>query len=201
MDGNRVRFLVVYGVLGSRPLERFLCFLAKYLKVDAVVLLGDIVSPLIVRRLVHECGVRTLGVLGVLDNPSVSQALRSVNGLLDCHRVNVKGVDIFGVGISACSGRDYGKVDVLASSRPGVKTTCCDRCSDIVDELVDILSPRIVLVGGCTHPCIRGNVASPGSLKIGFFGLLDVDSQFHVFKFYQADIYELLLVEKAGTII
>lgn len=191
----------MYGVMGAKPLDRILCFLSKYLKVDAVILLGDIVSPLVVYRIARECGIRTLGVLGVLDNPAVSQALRAVSGLLECRWIDVKGVGLFGVGISACSKLSHGEVDVLVSSRPGVKDTCCDQCVDWVDSIVAHTSPRVVLVGSCSRPCIRETTISPGSFKLGFFGLLNIDRQSHAFTVYQIDSYLLRLVGTAGAII
>lgn len=180
------RLLAVYGLLGSKIAERALCFIARYLGVNAVVLLGNTVSPQAIYRLSNECSVRVLGVLGELDNPVVAQALKAVQGLLECRLIEVNGVKLFGLGLSSCH-VPKSSIDVLIASRPGVRVTCCGPGSDIVDRIYSACKSRVVLVGGCKHPCTREGVVSPGTLGLGYFGLLDVGEHGYTFIPYQLD--------------
>lgn len=189
--GLTSKFLAVYELLGSKIVERLLCFLSRFIKASAIILLGNTVSPSVVYRLSEKCGVRVLGVLGELDNPSVAQALKVVNGLLNCRVTTIDGLRLFGYGTGTCNINAISScsVDILATSKPGVNYGYCKPGNDLVDYLYDLLKPRMVLAGGCRQPYIQGNIFSPGSVRLGYIGVLKVslDSYKYEFAVYQLD--------------
>ncbi|MEM4534696.1 MAG: hypothetical protein QW764_01495 [Desulfurococcaceae archaeon] len=191
--GSLFRFLAVYELLGSKSMERTLCFLLKHFKANTVILLGNTTSPSAIYWLSKVCGATILGVLGELDNPAVSQALKAVNGLLDCRGATVHGLKLFGYGVGTCSSTCTiaDSIDVLVTSQPGFIRSCCKLGNDNVDHLHDLLRPKLLLAGGCRYPCMRDGIYSPGSLRLGYFGVLSVDPSKGVYEFtvYQLDKY------------
>jgi len=186
----KTRLLVAHGIMGSKPLSRLLCYASKYFNVEAVILLGNTISPSVVRWLSHTCGLKVFGVLGRHDSAATASALSSINGLIDCKMVTFKGVTLYGLGLSGCTGPlPAGHVDVVVSSLPGLKYGCCKPRSDVVDHYVDALRPRLVVTGLCNKPCSAGSVFSPGSLALGYIGLLDLTEDGHVVRAVNVHTY------------
>ncbi|MEM1695745.1 MAG: hypothetical protein QXS14_00675 [Desulfurococcaceae archaeon] len=185
--------MAVYELLGSKSMERTLCFLLKHFKANTVILLGNTTSPSAIHWLNRVCGATILGVLSELDNPAVSHALKAVNGLLDCRGATVHGLKLFGCGVGTCSSTCIvaDSIDVFVTSQPGFIQSCCKLGNDNVDHLHDLLRPKLLLTGGCRYPCMRDRVYSPGSLRLGYFGVLSVDPSKGVYEFtvYQLDRY------------
>lgn len=178
---SRLRLLAVYDLEASKTLSRILCVIARTLGVDAVILLGDTVSPVIIDWLVERCVIPTYGVLGRLDDASVSQSLRRHNGLLEGRLVNLKGYVLTGIGVSP-SPLGESRVDVLATYRPGPGVRCCSVSSDIVGEAVESLKPRLILAGACVEPCVEGNLISPGSALKNHFMYVAIERDSYIVK-------------------
>lgn len=169
------RLLFAYGILGSAPLSRLLCYASRYLRTETLVLLGDMVSPSIVKWLFELCGLRVLGVLGRYDSAATATALSDVNGLIECKMINVGRITLYGVGLSGCTDLPASStVDILISNLPGLRNGCCDPRSDLVDRIADVLKPRLIVTGLCRRPCKAGSVFSPGSIGLGYIGLFDL---------------------------
>lgn len=181
---SQLRFLLVYGLYGSKPLSRLLCHVSRYYYVNAVILLGDIVSPSTVKWLYEVCGIKVLGVLGRSDSVAVAATLSSINGFIECKSVNFKNVVVYGIGLSGCANvAEKKRVDIMVSSLPGLKYGCCSPCSDVVDYFVELLEPRIIITGFCRNPCNVNNVISPGNITLGYVGLLKIHEEcygFHI---------------------
>ncbi len=177
---NSTSLIFIYELMGSKHLSRLLCFIAKYHGVSSIILLGDTVSPEIIQWLSSKCKVNIYGVLGRLDNASIANTLRNINGLIECKATSIKNVVIYGYGFSGCSHKlsSISKVDVLVTSIPGLKYTCCGSRSDIVDDVVEAFKPRLIITGDCMKPCFKDNVFSPGSIRKGFIGLVEVKDLF-----------------------
>lgn len=168
------KFIFSYGLQGSKSLSRLLCFIVKYLGVDAFITLGDIVSPSIIYWLNKQCGVRVLGVLGKYDNVAVASALKKIEGLLECHDINISGVKFYGLGFTGCNSLVHLRnVDIFVSSLPGVNYTCCNPCTDLVDQIIERVNPLIIAVGNCKSPCKKGKVISPGSVRLGYICIVE----------------------------
>lgn len=173
------RLLLVYGLYGSKSLSRLLCYALKHHGADALLLLGDVVSPTIVKWLHETCRTMVLGVLGRHDNAATVTALSNINGLIECKSLSVKGVLIYGIGLSGCIDVAEEKTDVVVSSLPGFKYGCCNPKVDTVDHVIELLKPRLVVTGSCREPCEADNVFSPGSIALGYVGLLEHDGVLH----------------------
>ncbi|MEM4718198.1 MAG: hypothetical protein QXE81_05510 [Desulfurococcaceae archaeon] len=169
------KLMFAHGLLGSKHLARMICISAKITRSDTLILLGDTVSPSILKWLVQHCGLRVLGVLGRYDNAALASELRRINGLIECKTVKIGEIVLYGYGFPGCHPQitEHIKVDILVSSLPGLKYTCCNKCSDIVDLLIDRLSARLTVIGGCEYPCIDERTFSPGSVQRDYIGLID----------------------------
>lgn len=169
-----INFIVAYGLMGSIRASRIICTLSKILGIDTLLLLGDTVSPSIIKWLTETCGIKVYGVLGRYDNPALSRLLRSYNSLIECKLVDIDGLSVYGYGYTRCEPRshNYNGIDILATSICGVRYTCCSKQSDLVDEIASTIRARIVLTGGCIEPCHRDSIYSPGSAIHGFIGLV-----------------------------
>lgn len=174
-----LKLLLAYGLRGSKPLSRLLCHALKYHGVDALILLGDTASPTIVKWLYETCSAKVLGLLGRYDDVATVTALSNINGLIECRSLNVKGVLIYGIGLSGCVNIAEEKVDIVVSSLPGFKYGCCNPKVDVVDHVIELLKPRLVITGSCRKPCKAGDVFSPGSIALGYIGLLELDGGLH----------------------
>jgi len=170
-----LRLIVVHGLHGSKSSTRILCFLAKLLKASGVVLLGNTVSPTIVEWLNSSCDVKVFGVLGECDSTAVAVALSRIGGFIECKCVDYSGVCFLGVGLSGCQRIPEESVDIVFSSLPGFEYTCCEACSDRVDNVVKSTKPKLVVTGACREPCfdVKKHVFSPGSMRLGFLGLVE----------------------------
>ncbi|MFZ8782546.1 MAG: phosphoesterase [Desulfurococcaceae archaeon] len=171
-----LRLITVHDLQGSKSLVRILCFLARFLGADAVVLLGNTVSPTIIEWLSSSCRVRVMGILGSYDNASVAVALNRIGGLAECRLIKHGELRLLGIGLSSCPDAYIEKVDIVVSSLPGLEYTCCRACSDILDSAIKRLKPRLVVTGTCKKPCFNPekSVFSPGSLRLGFLGLVEL---------------------------
>jgi len=176
-----VRLLLVSDLMGFKHYTGLICYLYEKLHADSTILLGNTISPSIVRQLVENCNMRVYGVLGRYDNASLASILIEVNGLLECKSIMVKDVSIYGYGLSGCEPRRVEKIDILVSSIPGRKYTCCTKCSDMVDRIIEYLKPRLIITGGCSRSCQSGNTLSPGRASNGFIGLLNYENGEYVF--------------------
>lgn len=156
-----------------------LCYALKYHGSSALILLGDIVSPTIVKWLHETCSIKVLGVLGRHDNAATVTALSDVNGLIECRSLNVKGALIYGIGLSGCVNVTEGRADIVVSGLPGFKYGCCNPQIDTVDYVIELLRPRLVITGFCRKPCRADNVFSPGSIALGYVGLLELYDKLH----------------------
>ncbi|MEM4481594.1 MAG: hypothetical protein QXK88_01095 [Desulfurococcaceae archaeon] len=168
-------FLVAYDIGGSKPISRVLCYASKRYGVDAILLLGETISPNVVKWLYEGCRAKVLGVLGRCDGAAVAQALKEVGGLVECKQISVSGVDIYGFGLSGCQPTTSLKAHLFISNMPGLNYTCQMPGSDVVDAIVEQISPIAVIAGRSNTPCRRGIVFSPGSARRGYFGLLKVE--------------------------
>jgi len=172
-----LKLLLVYGLKSSRTISRLLCLASRLLDVDALLLLGDTVSPSIVEWLTMVCGVRVLGLLGRLDDAAIPQYLRRINGLLDGRVLELKGYRLLGIGVTPVFPKDLaiGKgVDIVATYRPSSRE-CCGIHSDIVAGIVDTLKPRLVVAGSCSEPCVLDALISPGDVWRGYIGYIEVN--------------------------
>ncbi|MEM1529620.1 MAG: hypothetical protein QXU03_01365 [Desulfurococcaceae archaeon] len=144
-----------------------------------MILLGDVISPTIVKWIHEVCGARVLGVLGRYDNAATVAALSSVDGFIECKSLEIEGVSIYGIGLSGCVNIKGEKADIVISSLPGFKYGCCNPKVDTVDSFIELLKPRLVITGSCRKPCRAGNVFSPGSIALGYMGLLELGEEFY----------------------
>ncbi|WP_042667605.1 metallophosphoesterase family protein [Desulfurococcus amylolyticus] len=169
---NILRVLALYELNASRTLSRLTCLAARILGVDAVILLGDTVSPLIIKWLYEKCGLRVLGVTGRLDDESIPQYLKSIGGLLDGRVVELKNHKITGLGASPIT-QVYGKIDVLATFKPGFMMDCCNIYSDVAGRIIEAVNPSLTLAGGCRDPCMAGRVIAPGSIQKDYLAYVE----------------------------
>lgn len=139
-------------------------------------LLGETISPTIIDWLYKECGIKVFGVLGRYDEASVAQALKKNNGLLECKQASTNGVRLYGIGLSGCIPASPAGADILISSVPGLKYTCGPKGSDVVDAVAELIKPKMTIVGGIATPCRGELVFSPGSMRVGYLGLVRVTS-------------------------
>jgi len=172
MVETMVRLLLISDLMGLKHYVGVICYVYKRYHSDAIVLLGNTVSPSIVRYFVEQCETRVYGVLGRYDNASLASVLSEVGGLLDCKSVDAYDVSIYGYGLSGCIPRGVQKADILVTSIPGRRHTCCIAGTDIVDRIAEVVSARVIITGGCVKPCQHGTTISPGSARHGFAGLL-----------------------------
>lgn len=170
------RFLVVYELMGTKPVERLLCLASKLLGMRTLIMLGNTVSPLSVSRLVRDCKLSIAGILGDLDNPAVARAFQSEGLLLECRVAQLEGLRILGHGVS-CSLQSLpaAEVDLVVTAKPGIQWGCCKPGSDIVDYICNTYKPLLAITGGCNTPCQGSKVFSPGSLRLNYVGLIELD--------------------------
>lgn len=176
--------LFVYELMGSYSPARALCFVSKLIRSNALILLGDTVSPSIIQWLIEQCSIRVYGVLGRYDNPAVASILRKNNGLIECKLLEINGLQVYGYGYTGCTPilKDTFHVDVLVTNSCGARYTCCMKKSDIIDRLIDSLKPRLVVTGSCRYPCRSEIVFSPGSLREGYLGVINTaDNELKVY--------------------
>lgn len=170
MTGN-LRLIAVHDLRGSRSLSRLLCIASRVLNANTILLLGDTVSPGIIKWLVEECGIRVLGVLGRLDDASIAQSLKNYNGLLESRVVELEGYRVMGLGvIPMYPGRV--KVDVLATYKPGVEY--CSVYSDTVRRIIQEVKPLLVVAGSCVTPRVLENTVFPGSAWRGSYAFIEI---------------------------
>ena len=185
-----MRALLLHGLRGSKHFLYLYCYALKYYQANFVVLLGDTVSPAIVRGFRDLCGAVVLGVLGKYDNAAVASALNESGGLLECRSVDLGGFALYGVSLSGCINLKPRKVDVVVAPIPGLKYGCCIPGSSAVDNVVEVLKPRVVITGSCKSPCERGPVFSPGNATLGYLGVLDLQGE--QLKTWATNIHSLL---------
>ncbi len=176
--GIIVKIIVVYDLWGSKSSARVLCFIAKSLRADVLVLLGNTISPVIIEWLISSCNLHVLGVLSKYDSAAVAVALSRRNSLLECKSVEYSGIRLLGIGVSGCQQAELERADIVFSSLPGLRYTCCYPRSDRIDAVIESVKPKLVVTGECEKPCFTPNtcVFSPGSVKLGFLGLLEISA-------------------------
>lgn len=154
-----------------------ICIFSKMAGSDTLILLGDTVSPSILNWLTQHCGLRIFGVLGRYDSAALVSELKRMGGLIECRTVRIGRIMLYGYGLTGCNPQvvENTKVDVFVSSLAGLRYTCCNKCSDLVDLLVDQLDARLVITGGCEYPCIDKRLFSPGSVQKDYVGLLEIN--------------------------
>jgi len=174
-----VRLAVVHDLMGCKSLVRILYFIAKYIGVNGIVLLGNTVSPTIVDWLSSNRGLRVLGVLGECDSIALAVSLSKCSGLLECKYTEYENLSLLGLGLSGCHDLPERNVDVVFASQPGFQYTCCHSGSDWVDYVVKRVKPKLIVTGGCKRPCFNPStrVFSPGSVRLGFIGIVDFSEQ------------------------
>jgi len=168
------RIALTSGFMGRKYLVGLTCYTCRVLGVEAIILLGDVVSPSIIQRLL-QCGMRVYGVLGRYDDASVASTLSSMDSLIDCKLVKIGDLNVYGYGLSGCKHRftEGGVVDLLVSSLPGRIYTCCNEVRGPIDPLVELLKPRLVATGGCSKPCRKHQLLSPGGVEHGYIGVVE----------------------------
>ncbi|MEM1731733.1 MAG: hypothetical protein QW278_00665 [Desulfurococcaceae archaeon] len=170
---DTLKLLIMYELYGMKTLARFSCYVSKKNKIDAIVLLGDIISPNVVKWLSEVCGIKVLGVDGRLDGYPVITELKSKGGFISGKIVNLGRLVIAGLGLSSHGlSHGFGGIDVLVSYMQGRKYTCGGKGVDTVDRFIDYYRPRVVVMGNSSMPCSSENLYSPGSAKLGYAGVL-----------------------------
>jgi len=189
-----VRIAVAQDLWGSKNSAKILCFIVKFLGSDLLILLGNTISPGIIEWLISSCNLRVLGVLSRYDNAAVAVTLSKRNSLLECKSVEYSGISLLGVGVSGCQQVMLEKADIVFSSLPGLHYTCCHPCSDRVDVIIEGVKPKLIVTGECEKPCFIPNtsVFSPGSLKLGFLGLLEISSNKEI-QVHSVNVEKLLI--------
>jgi len=152
------------------------------IKAQYLVLLGDIISPNTVLELSREPRLKVMGVTGLYDDVSVATALKDVGGLIEARVVEAGSLKLFGVGLNVkqalMKARELGgsAVDVLASYYPGYKHTCSERGLETVDEIAELLKPKLVVYGKCREPCTSSGVICTSTLTRGYVAVLEANS-------------------------
>lgn len=173
-----MKITVVHDLWGSKSSARVICFIAKFLGADFLVLLGNTISPVIIEWLISSCNLHVLGVMSRYDSAAVAVALSRRNSLLECKSIEYRGIRLLGIGVSGCQQVELKRADIVFSSLPGLHYTCCHQRSDRVDIVIESVKPKLVVTGDCNKPCFNPNtsVFSPGSIKLGFLGLLEIST-------------------------
>lgn len=172
-----ILFIVISELRGRDYIASLLRFYAVCSRAKYVVLLGNTVSPIIVRELAHSGGYRVLGLPGNLDDVSVVSALKEVGGLLEGRVLELGGYACGGIGVLVEQSieriKNVDKLDILFTFYPG-RDNSCEAGSGFkaIDDLVKRVNPSIVVVGKCRDPCIRGRVVCPGNGFRGYVALL-----------------------------
>ena len=192
------RFLAIYGLHGSKPLSRLLCFISRYYKVNALILLGSTISPTLIKWFFEICNIPVLGILDQYDNISIAHVLSEYNALIECKIKTINGVNIYGVGLSGCNRIDTytNRIDILATSIPGLKYTCCREGSDTIDTLIEHYNPLIVLTGYCSEPCIEEKLFSPGHARRGFIGIIEINKDITETSIIQIDDFTVKMLTR-----
>ena len=171
-----MKLAVISWLMNRRPLASILKYLIREHEVDYLLLLGNTLSPTLIRD-VASTGVRVLGVSGNLDDPSVISAFKELNGFIEGKIATVNDVKVFGVGANVRLAldrlEDVDRVDILATFYSGY-TYKCGSCmgSSLVDRIIDKLKPKLIITSICDKPCMKDNIVCPGYGYNGYLVLI-----------------------------
>lgn len=172
--------MVLTDLRGNRSVASLAKIFSIELRVDYVVLLGNTVSPSIIKDLASS-GLRIIGISGYLDDASVIDALKKHGVYGDSKILDLDGLTVFLLGLafeeSLVRAKDRYKDSILLTYYPGFKhRCCCNGYVESVDELVFAMNPRIVVTGRCPYPCFNGYTVSPGYGYLGYTLLIEYTS-------------------------
>jgi len=155
-------------------------------KTQYLVLLGDVISPNTVFELSREPGLKVMGVTGLYDDFSVATTLKDLGGLIEARVAEAGSLKLFGVGLNVkqalMKARELGEsaVDILASYYPGYKHTCSERGLETVDEIAEVLKPKLVVYGKCRESCVSSGIACSSALARGYIAVLEASNSLDI---------------------
>lgn len=175
-----MKIAIVSHLMGRMVVSSLLKIFIVRNNVDALFILGDVVSPTIVRDLSMINGLRVYGFNGLYDDTSVIKVLKEIEGFIDSHILKIDGLLVGAVSFSIDSfiKKTWGmNIDLLLTYYPGYQYTCGDSGLTIVDELYELLKPSLMIYGRCRDRCCRENICCPGDGSRGDVLLIEFDQR------------------------
>jgi len=175
-----LKIALVSHLMGRMVVSSLLKIFVVRDNVDALFILGDVVSPTIVRDLSMINGLRVYGFNGLYDDTSVIKILKETGGFIDSHILNLDGLLVGAVSFSINSfiKKTRGmNIDLLLTYYPGYQYTCDASGLTIIDELYEMLKPSLMIYGRCRDKCCRDNICCPGDGSRGDVLLIELDER------------------------
>lgn len=193
-----MKILAISEIRGRENLAPYIAYLAGKEKVDAILFVGNIVSPIIIDEVSRKIDKRILGVAGNLDDPSITRMLKLINGFIEGKIVEINGLRIGGIGVNLGSSfsrllRENKRLDILVSFYPG-RMAGVDIGLSIIDSLIENLKPKLVIFGKGRKNCLaKNNYVFLGEGYSGFYSLINIKKENYSIQIYCNHFQDVVL--------
>lgn len=184
-----MKIIVVAGLMGREHIASKLIYEYHRLNADYILLLGNIVSPTIIDKLVYS-GARILGINGNLDDHSVIKWLKKHDAYISGKIHVFDEFVLAGIGVQVYNDTETvtrqlsmvnpDKPIVIASFYPPTVYPGKDsilRGSAFLNEIFGVIGTKYVIVGVYDEePFISGGFFYPGRAVYGYYGIIDADT-------------------------